>query len=360
MTKPHRTLSIFVKQREIILICVCFAALFLLPNLLDDYGLTLLIGAGIFAIVTMGFNLTFGVAGQINLAIGAFFACGAYSSALLTTQASWPPYTAAALGMAIAGSASYVLAWPTSRLRGLYVAMATLLVQEGATAFLVHAQWLTNGPVGVFNVQRPHAFGQTLATPTSFYYLVLAVGAFVFLALRSLLRSRAGRAFHSVREDEEVARSLGIKATHYKVASFVIGGMVASIAGSLYAHFNGYVSPSSFDISFSIQVLSMAVVGGLGRNVGAVLGAFAISLVPQYLVQQLPSDTANIGLWQDLIFGLSMLFVLMWATRGLAGLFDAIPRLVALGRNGRRIEQSEEDRQQLPAQPELEARNGPH
>lgn len=321
--------------REWTVVGVTVALLALVPLAVATFWIQLLALTGILAIVTMGFNLTFGVAGQINLAIGGFFAVGAYASALLTTKASWPIGYAALAGLGIAGTLAYLVAWPTSRLRGLYVAMATLALQLGITAFLVHTEPITNGPVGVFGVKRPVVGGFRFATEQSYYYLILVVATAVFLVMRALLRSRTGRAYEAIREDEDAARSLGIRTALYKVSAFVVGALCASLAGSLYAHFNRFVSPESFDVVRSIQILTMAVVGGLGSNVGAVVGAAVVVLLPEYLIGLLPEGAPNVGLYQSLIFGALMLLVLIFAPGGIAGLGRRLWRRLGQLRRGR-------------------------
>jgi branched-chain amino acid transport system permease protein len=193
-------------------------------------------------------------------------------------------------------------------------------VQLGISAILVYAVPLTNGPVGIFGVRRPEIGDFRFGTERSYYYLILAAAAVVFIVMRALLNSRTGRAYEAIREDEDAARSLGIRAARYKVSAFVVGALCASLAGSLYAHFNRFVSPESFDVSRSIQVLTMAVVGGLGSNVGAVVGAGVVVLLPEYLIGLMPEGGANIGLFQSLIFGAVMLIVLIFAPGGIAGL----------------------------------------
>lgn len=301
-------------------LAVVAAALFIaLPHLFSDYAVQLVTGAGILAIATLGLNVTFGAAGQMNLAIGASFAVGAYSSALLTTKGDQSAVAACLVGMAIAGAGGLVVAWPTVRLKGLYLAMATLAVSQGVTAVAIHATDLTNGSIGVFAIPRPELFGHVFIDLDSYYYLVLAIGAVVLLLTSALLRSRPGRACVAVREDEVVARSVGISAHRYKTAAFVIGSVIASLAGSLYAHFYGFISPDAFDITLSIQILSMAVVGGLGSSTGAVVGAFVVTLVPQYFVDSLPDDTRNVGLYAELFYALAVFAVLLWAPKGLVG-----------------------------------------
>ncbi|MDO8308898.1 MAG: branched-chain amino acid ABC transporter permease [Actinomycetota bacterium] len=292
-----------------------------LPVVADDYLLRIVGGAAILAIATMGFNVTFGAAGQINLAIAAFFGVGAYTTGLLATRTDVPSWIACLLGMTLAGLSACLVAIPTSRLRGLYLAMATLALNQAAIAFAVHATSITNGSIGISSIPRPYIAGGAVAL-RDHYYLIVAIGFLVFILMSALLRSRPGRASVAVREDEVLARSLGIRARHYKVATFVIGSVVASLAGSLYAQFYGFISPGAFDVTLSIQILSMAVIGGLGSTTGAVIGAFVIALLPPVIVNRLPDDTLNVGLYESLIYAVAVFVVLLWAPRGIVGMFD--------------------------------------
>ncbi len=248
----------------------------------NEYFISILIFLGINGIITMGLSLLMGYAGQISLGHAGFFGLGAYSSGILTTQYSIHPLAAFLAGIFLSAIIAFLVGKPTLRLKGHYMAVATL--GFGEILFIVFNELspLTGGPSGLSGIPTLTFMGYSLEGAR---YLYLVWGFVILLLLFSLnvINSRVGRALRAVHGSEIAANAMGVDASRYKVQVFVLSAVYASIAGSLYAHFVTFISPSSFSLMFSILLLMMVVVGGAETIWGALLGAMVLTLLPEYL-----------------------------------------------------------------------------
>ena len=248
----------------------------------NEYFISILIFLGINGIITMGLSLLMGYTGQISLGHAGFFGLGAYSSGILTTQYSIHPLAAFLAGIFLSAIIAFLVGKPTLRLKGHYMAVATL--GFGEILFIVFNELspLTGGPSGLSGIPTLTFMGYSLEGAR---YLYLVWGFVILLLLFSLnvINSRVGRALRAVHGSEIAANAMGVDASRYKVQVFVLSAVYASIAGSLYAHFVTFISPSSFSLMFSILLLMMVVVGGAETIWGALLGAMVLTLLPEYL-----------------------------------------------------------------------------
>lgn len=248
----------------------------------NEYFISILIFLGINGIITMGLSLLMGYAGQISLGHAGFFGLGAYSSGILTTQYSIHPLAAFLAGIFLSAIIAFLVGKPTLRLKGHYMAVATL--GFGEILFIVFNELspLTGGPSGLSGIPTLTFMGYSLEGAR---YLYLVWGFVILLLLFSLnvINSRVGRALRAVHGSEIAANAMGVDASRYKVQVFVLSAVYASIAGSLYAHFVTFISPSSFSLMFSILLLMMVVVGGAETIWGALLGTMVITLLPESL-----------------------------------------------------------------------------
>ncbi len=248
----------------------------------NEYYISILIFLGINGIITMGLSLLMGYTGQISLGHAGFFGLGAYSSGILTTQYSIHPLAAFLAGIFLSAIIAFLVGKPTLRLKGHYMAVATL--GFGEILFIVFNELspLTGGPSGLSGIPILTFMGYSLEGAR---YLYLVWGFVILLLLFSLnvINSRVGRALRAVHGSEIAANAMGVDASRYKVQVFVLSAVYASIAGSLYAHFVTFISPSSFSLMFSILLLMMVVVGGAETIWGALLGAMVLTLLPEYL-----------------------------------------------------------------------------
>jgi branched-chain amino acid transport system permease protein len=260
------------------------AALVLLAPLAmpNNYWVEVAILVGINAIICVGLNLLIGYAGQISLGHAGFFGLGAYGSAILTARYGWPP--AAALAATTAGVAflALLVGRPILNLKGHYLAMATLGMGIIISIVIVTEDRLTGGPDGM-SVPPFTAFGFALAGERAWYWVTGAVLlAAVWVAL-NLIDSPAGRALRALHGSEVGARVSGIDATRAKVGIFVISAVFASVAGSMTAHYSGFITPGKVGFFHSIELVTMVVFGGMASTFGAVIGAAVLTLLPQLL-----------------------------------------------------------------------------
>ncbi len=234
------------------------------------------ITAGVYALMALGVNLTWGLAGMINLGLAGFFAVGAYTTALLT-KSGWPiglGIAAAALTAAMTGA---VVAWITARLRSDYLAIVTLGFSESVRITASNEIWLTKGSDGIAGIPGPwRGVLSPLHFNLVFLAIVLLLIALVFVLLQRLGRSPFGRVLRAIRDDEDVAAVAGKHVLAFKIQAFAIGAAVLGVAGALYAHATSYIAPDIFAPLLTLNVILALVAGGLGNNAGAILGAVLI------------------------------------------------------------------------------------
>ena len=262
-------------------------------------------------LVVIGLDLLLGYAGQLSLGHGIFVAIGAYASGLLTTKAGWSGWEAMPAGMLAAALLAAIVAVPTLRLRGYYLAMATLgFPVMFDAAIRVTSQW-SGGSSGVISIPRLKIGSYILRDPFVYYYLVLAVVAVVLLLVWNLANSRIGLKLRAIHADETAASARGIDVTLLKVAVFVASASIAALSGSLYVHNVQFVAPDTFGLNYSLTVVIMLVVGGMGRIWGGILGVVLLGWMPELLREA--------ATWQPVIFGSILAIIMLFAPSGLAG-----------------------------------------
>jgi branched-chain amino acid transport system permease protein len=274
----------------------------------DQYTISLLVFLGINAIITLGLSLLMGYAGQISLGHAAFFGIGAYSSGVLTTKYSWPPVAAFFVGLFLAGAVAFVVGKPTLRLKGHYMAVATLGFGEIMFIIFNELSPLTGGPSGLSGIPSL-ALGDVVIEGSRYLILVWVLLIFLLVFSLNVINSRVGRALRAVHGSEVAANAMGIDASRYKVQVFVLSAVYASMAGSLYAHFVTFISPNAFSVMFSILLLMMAVVGGMGTVWGALLGTAVLTFLPEQL--------RGLEDMEVLAYGAILMFFLLFMPHGI-------------------------------------------
>jgi branched-chain amino acid transport system permease protein len=295
-----------------------------LPLLGSVFADTVMALAGLFAIVAVGLNLLFGYAGKISFGHNAFMAMGAYASGILTTGLGLSPLGALLAGAVGTGAVAFLLGAPILRLRGHYLAMATLAL--GEITIIVSTRWteVTGGLTGIPGVPDFRVLGFAFDTKTKMYYLIWAVALAGLGVSFLVIDSRFGRALRALGAHEAAAEALGVAVVRCRVQVFVLSAVYAAVAGSLYAHFLNYVNGTFFDLPVMIELMAMLVVGGIGTRWGPLVGAVPLMWVSQSLGQY-----ADYSL---LIFGLLYGLTLRFLPRGVCGEFAAW----VAGRRGRR------------------------
>ena len=285
----------------------------LLPN---NFFFNVAILIGLNAIVAVGLNLLIGYAGQISLGHAGFFGLGAYASAVLTARYGWPPPLAMLAGAVAVGLLAFLLARPILRLRGHYLAMATLGMGVIISIVLVQETRLTGGPDGM-QVPPVRLFGTDLYSERVWYWIVgLVLLVAVWLAL-NLVDSPLGRALRGLHGSEVAAEAMAIDTARTKTMVFVISALFASVAGSLFAHYSGFLTPAEAQFLRSIQFVTMVVLGGMASTYGAVVGAAILTLLPQALTVFHDYEQVTLGL----VLMLTMVFMPKGLVPSLAALF---------------------------------------
>jgi len=301
------------EQIALILACLILAAC---PFFVAKYTLFILSLFAIYTLVSVGLNLLMGYTGQIAAGHAGFLAIGAYFTTLMSLRVEWVPFIVvlpmAGVFTAIIG---FLLGIPTLRLKGFYIAMATLAF--GVVVSEVILQWssLTGGDDGL-SVPRAVIFGFAFDSYQKLFYLIMAITVLMIIGAINLVRTRVGRAFIAIRESEIAAQTMGIDLARYKTIAFAISAFYTGIAGGLFALLIRYISPDSFTIELSIDFIAMIVIGGMGSILGSIIGAVILTGM-----QQLLSGLQEL---QVLIFGLSLIVFMIFMPNGISGMLELL------------------------------------
>jgi branched-chain amino acid transport system permease protein len=283
----------------------------------DTYWRSVLIVCALNVMLALGLDFVLGYAGQLNLGQAAFYGIGAYASTLLVTRLGLNFWPSLVVGTLAAGAAGVALALFAVRLRGHYLAIASL--GFAVITYQVLLQWisLTQGPLGIYAIPPPPPLALPglpaidFANPARMFYLVAAVALVAYLVLDALVRSPIGETLAAIREDEVSAAALGINTPAWKAFAFGVGSAVAGMAGALYASFIGTLVPDAFFMTESFTVLAMVIVGGLGTLVGPVAGAVLLTVLPEAL--------RGVGDLRLIVYGVSLTLVVLFVPGGLVG-----------------------------------------
>jgi len=297
----------------LVLWIVIAAAPWLMPN---SYLLNLVTAGLINLMLISSLNLLMGYAGQISLAHAAFFGLGAYVTGVLSTKFGWSPWLGILGAMVVTAGAAFGIGWPTLKLRGHYLAMATLGFNAILSVLFVELVSLTGGPNGLSGVPSLSAFGVSLESDRAFFYVALGVAGIVLVMMLNLLDSRTGRALRALSTAEIGASCMGIDVHRHKLIVFTLSAVVAALAGCLYVHHNAFASPETFEFGTSIMLVVMVALGGTGNFWGAFVGAVIYTALPELL--------KTFGDFELLIYGVALVLVLLFFPNGAGGVVDAI------------------------------------
>ncbi len=278
----------------------------------------LMIMSGIYMILALSLNLLIGYAGLFSVGHGAFYGLGAYAAAILSTRFGLPFGIEIVVASAIAGIVGYAIGRPILRLRGDQLALATFGL--AVIAFSVFNNWtdLTRGPLGIRGIPKISLFSISLESLWSYALFVTACVAITLLFIWRVTHSPFGKVLEAIREDDVAALAIGKNITRFKVVAFVASSCFAGLAGVLYAHHLTYIDPSSFITGESFLVFSMVVFGGMGSNLGSMVGAAVLVSLPELLrFVGLPGTIA--AQMRDVIYGALIVIVINWRPQGLLG-----------------------------------------
>lgn len=282
-----------------------------------EYLLHMSILCLIYVLFASSLNLELGYAGLYNFGHVGFFAIGAYCSALVSVSAGWPIWSGMILAIVTAAAVGMLFSWAVLRLTGDYFGIASLAFAEMVRLVLVNERWLTRGPMGIPGIPRIELFGWN--GNDAVLLVVLLLSLLVLFLFRIVLNSPFGRTLKLIREDEQVARAFGKDVVSFKIRTMAIGSGVAGLAGGLWAHYIGYVSPNDFTLQLMVLVLLCVVLGGKGTLAGPILGSILVVSVGEGL-RFLPfpaSMTAAVAHVQSMLFGLVLVVLMLRRPQGI-------------------------------------------
>jgi branched-chain amino acid transport system permease protein len=298
-----------MQKSHLIGLAVLAVLLLVLPfSVSNNFYLDVAIRIGINAIIVLGLNLLIGFAGQISFGHAGFLGIGAYASAVLPTHFGWPPALALVAGAAVAAALAAVLAWPIFKLKGHYLAMATLGLGIILALIFRNEAAYTGGPDGI-PVPTMELGGFAIASDRQWYWIVAALLLVSVWASLNIINSPFGRALRALHGSEVAAKVVGVDIARYKMTIFVMSAAFASIMGSVTAHYVGFVTPNIADFFHSIELVTMVVVGGMASVFGSLIGALLLTILPQLLV--------TFEGWETVAFGTILVLCMIFLPRGL-------------------------------------------
>ena len=290
-----------------------------LPLLLHGaYHRHVLVLAGLFVLMALGFDLVLGYLGELSLGHAAFFGIGAYTTALLTRNFDVPFPVDLLLASLVTGAAGVLIGAPSLRLKGPYFAIVTFGFAEIVRLIALNWTSVTRGPMGLPDIPHPRLGAVGITSQLGYYYVILVLIVVAIVVTRRLVESTVGHAVLAIRENEELASASGIPTFRFKLLVFVIGMIFTGAAGSVYARYVHFVDPTALSFYYTVTVASMVIVGGQGSITGTILGAVIFTLLPEYLRVV---ESARL-----VIFGALLMAATVFLPGGLRGLLRSTPR----------------------------------
>lgn len=325
MTEPvsldvqTRRTRIFARHPNLVAFGILTAVLIALPLVLrNNYQISILNFIGLNTILTVGLALLMGYAGQVSLGHAVFYGLGGYGVGILAQRTGLPPLAAIVGAAIITGLIALLIGIPLLRLRGYYLAVATLGLNVIFLLIATNETELTGGPNGLAIPGDLTIGGFTFDSDLKFYFLIWLVTLALIAVSLNIVNSRIGRALRAIDSSEIAAETLGVNTARLKLQTLVLSAMYASIAGSLYAYWIGIVSPSDFSINFSIELVVMVAIGGLASVWGAIFGAAVVTLLIELLRNFLPQVLSGAsGEHQIVAFGILLIFIMILMPEGL-------------------------------------------
>ncbi len=283
-----------------------------------EYLIHLAILISIYAILGLSLNLVVGFTGLLSITQAAFYGIGAYVTAILLTSTGMNFFLSLIIGMIITGACSLLIGFVLSKFKDDYYALGSFGFNVIIYSIFLNWQSLTRGPLGIPGIARPTLFGYTFSDNLPFLILSVVLLALVYLVCHFIARSSFGRVLKAIREDDQAISVFGYNTLWYKLTIFVIGAMLAAVAGSLFASYITFIDPSSFSLNESIFILAIIILGGLASNKGAVWGAVFLILLPEILrFVGFPDDIA--AQMRQVVYGVILILLMLYRPQGLVG-----------------------------------------
>jgi branched-chain amino acid transport system permease protein len=283
-----------------------------------EYLIHLGILIAIYAILGISLNLVVGYAGLLSVTQAAFYGLGAYATAILLTSFGWNFFLSVLAGIAITGVLSLAIGLVLSKFKDDYYALGSFGFNIIVYSILLNWQSLTRGPLGIPGIKRPEIFGFSFSENIYFLILVVVTAILVYYLAKFITNSSFGRVLKAIREDEKAIQVFGYNTLHFKLAVFVIGACLASVAGSFFASYISYVDPSSFALMESVFILAIIIMGGLANNRGAVVGAIFLILLPEVL-RFVGFSTDIAAQMRQVTYGLILVLLMLYRPQGFMG-----------------------------------------
>lgn len=299
-------------KKDSLILLILTVCLVIFPFIVTNtYYISTMVFVGINGIIAIGLSLLMGYAGQISIGHAAFFGLGAYTSAVLTAKLGFHPWGAFFLGILLSSCIALIIGIPSLKLKGHYLAMATLGFGEITYIVFNELTDITGGPSGIGDIPKISLAGYTMNTDIKYYFFVWAFLLLVLTLSLNLIHSRIGRALRSIHDSEVAANAMGVNTSKLKIQVFMISAVFGSVAGSLYTHYVTFVSPSSFGLFFSILLVMMVVIGGMHSVWGALIGAALLTILPEFL--------RALKDFEIFVYGAVLLLIMIFLPRGLIG-----------------------------------------
>jgi branched-chain amino acid transport system permease protein len=303
-----------------------------LPFISGPYFLYVLNMMGIAAIAALGLNILIGFTGQISLGHGAFFGVGAYAGAILATRLGFPFWLCVPAAGLVTALVGMVFGIPSGRLKGLYLTIATLAGQFIIEYILVHWESLTQGTMGI-TLPAATLFGFEISSDRGFFFVIYVCLVAITLMTVNIMRTRFGRAFIAIRDNDRAAEGMGIPIFAYKLLSFAISSFYAGFAGAIWAYYSISITAEPFTLGLSVEYIAMVIIGGLGSIPGAIFGAVFITGLNEIL--RMVTDAfmnmglsasfgLNLGALREFAFGLAIVLFILFEPKGLAEVWRII------------------------------------
>lgn len=312
-------LETFVEKYKLPLAIACTIFLLVFPYLgVNQYILRIVIMIGIYSMLALGLNILTGYTGQVSLGHAGFYAVGAYTASLMALKLGANFFVATLAGALLSSICGLLLGLPTLRLKGTYLSIVTLGFGEIVKMITMNWDKVTNGTLGLKSIPKPSIFGikMTLAN-NGLYYMMLVLVALISLACILIVKSKIGRAFMSIKEDELAATMMGIKTTQYKILAFVLSAFITGIAGAFYASMIGFIDPNSFTFDISTLIISIVILGGMGTIRGMFLGSAILIAFPE--ISRFMMD------YRFVVYGIVLVVMMRYRPQGLLGWKSQMP-----------------------------------
>ena len=307
----------FCMKYQTLLFIVLLVFLIALPFFYSrSYFMGVMCRIFLYTVLAGALNVINGYSGQTCLGVAGFFAVGAYTQAILSTNFGWNFWYIIPLAGVLSAIVGLLVAWPTLKMSGIYLALVTLGFSEIVRLVALNWTSLTGGPMGIRGIPVPVFFGIQIRNARSYYYIFLALAVIFIFCTHRVIKSRVGRAWMSIREDPLASKSLGVEASWYKSLNFMYGAFWLGIAGAVYAPYVRFIDSTFFTLDEGFNILSMVIIGGQGTLVGPIVGSFIVNFLTEWL--------RPVGVWRMVAYAVLIIVMMWFRPQGLVGASDSI------------------------------------